>query len=59
MKIKNKVLATLHEVWMEGSLVKIKRDRFDNSSTGFVIDVSGDWLLLHIVDGNFLQFNVF
>jgi hypothetical protein len=57
MKIKKKVLATLHEVWKEGSLVEIKRKHFDSSSTGFVIDISEKWLLLHVVNGDFLQFN--
>ena len=57
MKIKNKVLATLHEVWMEGSLVKVKRERFDNFNHGFVIDISAEWLLLHCFDADYFLFN--
>lgn len=57
MKIKNKVLATLHEVWMEGSLVKVKRERFDSWQKGFVIDISAEWLLLHNLDCDFFLFD--
>lgn len=57
MKIKNKVLSALHEVWMSGALVKIKRERFDTSHKGFVIDISEGWLLLHMLNAEYLQFD--
>lgn len=56
MKIKKKVLAVLHEVWREGCLTKVKRERFDEvAKYGFVLDISEEWLLLHSVDANYLQ----
>ncbi|MES2464816.1 MAG: hypothetical protein V4671_29990 [Armatimonadota bacterium] len=57
MKIKNKVLSALHEVWMSGALVKVKRERFDTFHKGFVIDISEGWLLLHILEAEYLQFD--
>lgn len=57
MKIKKKLLAILQEAWREGSLVKIKRDHFDDSDNGFVIDISAGWLLVHYFDADFFQFD--
>jgi hypothetical protein len=55
MKIKKKVLATLHAGWMSGALVEVRRKRFDTVRSGFVIDISEEWLLLQIVDRDFLK----
>jgi hypothetical protein len=55
MKIKNKVMAALHAGWMSGALVQIKRSRFNEARSGFVMDISEKWLLLNIVDRDFLQ----
>jgi hypothetical protein len=57
MKIKLEVRSVLQEAWISESLVEVKRKRFNSSSTGFVIDISEEWLLLHIVNGDLLQFN--
>lgn len=57
MKIKEEVRSALQEAWIQDGMVKVKRKRLDSSSTGFVIDISDEWLLIHLVDGNFLQFN--
>ena len=55
MKIKKNVLAMLHAGWMSGVLVEVKRARFNRERSGFVIDVSEEWLLLHVVDRDFLK----
>ncbi|MBC8102335.1 MAG: hypothetical protein H7Z41_07085 [Cytophagales bacterium] len=57
MKIKKKVLSVLQEAWIDGGLIEVKRERFGASEKGFVIDISGEWLLMHVLDGDFLQFN--
>ena len=57
MKIKNKILSVLQEAWINDGLVEVKRKGLDASSAGFVIDISDGWLLLHTVNGDFLQFD--